>query len=131
MRNRKAVLIPLLLVVALAACTKQVHVKHPNQINDLDGYGYDSLTVAQASLDEAKVQLAAHKFDDRRSSAVEIINAGGAAYDTAHVTWETYRDVLMGLKQGDVLSLEVELRQDLSDMAAAVARVKSLSGGVK
>jgi competence transcription factor ComK len=52
-----------------AACTKQVHVKHPNQINDLDGYGYDSLIVAQGALDEAKVQLAAHKFDDRRSSA--------------------------------------------------------------
>lgn len=128
MRNRKTLTGALLCVLLIAGCTKQVHPKHPNQLNDLDGYAYDSLTVAQASLDEAKAQLASGKFDDRRSSAVEIINGGGASYDLARTTYVAYRDAA-SLNAAILPYLEQRLRDDLQAMAAAVGKVRSLTGG--
>lgn len=131
MRQRKLTALLLVSVLMIAGCTKLVHPKHPNQINDLDGYAYDSLTVAQAALDEAKVQFANGKFDDRKDAAKQIINTGGGSYDVARVSWNTWRDVANGLQAGDVAALETKLRADLSDLGSKIAAVKSLTGGSK
>jgi hypothetical protein len=129
MRNRKtAIALAFVLTIAMVStigCQKNV-TPHPNQLSDLDGKVYDRLTEAQAALDEAKAQYSQGKLPP---TAKDVINAGGAAYETARTSWMTYRDVLSGVKTGSVDAQQQQLNADMLAMAQAIAKVVALTGG--
>lgn len=116
-----------LLAVSNIGCAKKV-TPHPNQINSFDGQVYDTLTTAQATLDEAKAQYAQGKFA-AVPNAKQIINSAGTAYDTTRVSWQTWRDTVQGVKQGDPAALQALLQTDMNNLAAAIAKVVTLIGG--
>lgn len=127
-RNRSlfAVLI-VLFALSNIGCMKKA-TPHPNQINSFDGQVYDTLTTAQATLDEAKSQYAAGKLA-AVPNAKQIINAGGASYETARTAWMTWRDTVQGTRSGDPAVLQSTLQADMNSLAAAIAKVVTLIGG--
>jgi hypothetical protein len=58
-----------------------------------------------------------------------VINAGGAAYETARTSWATWRDISLGVKAGDANVAQVQLNSDMLAMAHAIAKVVALTGG--
>jgi hypothetical protein len=106
-------------------CAKNV-TPHPNQLNAFDGQVYDRLTEAQAALDEAKAQFAAGKLPP---TAKTVINGAGATYEQTRTAWVLWRDVSMGVKQGDQDSLHTQLLADMNQLAQAIINVKALFGG--
>jgi hypothetical protein len=99
---------------------------HPNQINAFDGQTYDILVSAQAALDEAKLQYKAGKLP---TSSKSLINAAGASYETARTSWQTWRDVSLGVRFGDPEALKVTVQADTLALTQAIAEVVKLTGG--
>jgi hypothetical protein len=89
---------------------------HPNDI----------LVSAQAALDEAKLQYKAGKLP---TSSKTLINAAGASYETARTSWQTWRDVSLGVRFGDPEALRVTVQADTLALTQAIAEVVKLTGG--
>lgn len=117
----------LMLLVLSFGCAKKV-TPHPNQINSFDGQAYDALTYAQAALDEAKAQ---YQKGSLPPGSKDIINAAGAAYETARTSWSTWRDIAQGLKAGDATASQAQLQTDIAQMTAAIAKVVQLITSAK
>lgn len=82
-------MVPLLALLLLGSgCNRSAIPRHPNAIDQLDSNTYDTLIVAQAVLDNAKIAVKQGKIPE---SAKPIINAGGAAYNAVRDLWLDYR----------------------------------------
>jgi len=78
----------ILALALLTGCTRSALVRHPDAVDELDARTYDTLLVAQAVLDNAKVEILAGRLP---ASAKPTVNAAGGAYDTLRELWLTYR----------------------------------------
>lgn len=131
-RNRSlAIALGLVLACVLGAtsCAKN-SAPHPNQISPFDGATYDTLMEAQASLDQAKIDYAAGKYA-AIPNAKTIINGAGASYNIAYQGWETWRDIVLGVKAGDAATAQAQLQTDMNNLAAAIANVVKMAKGGK
>lgn len=78
----------ILALIFLAGCGRSALVRHPDAIDELDARTYDTLVVAQAVLDNAKVAILAGRLTP---NAKPVVNAAGSAYDTLRQVWLEYR----------------------------------------
>lgn len=85
--KQSLMLIPILAIL-LAGSNCRTHVPHPGQIDNLDGQTYDTLTVAQSVLDNARIQYTQGKLP---ATAKPVINGMGAAYNELRDLWIQYR----------------------------------------
>src|ERR1051325_5552749 len=72
-----------ILFVLLASCMHQVTV-HPGALNAADSRIYDGLTVAQAAIDQARIELNAGRLPE---ASRQPLNALIAAYNAARTAW--------------------------------------------
>jgi hypothetical protein len=74
-----------LLLLLSSGCAKNIH---PGSIDKLDSTTYDTLTVAQSVLDNAKIQYAQGKLP---TTSKPVINGMGHAYNELRDLWLQYR----------------------------------------
>jgi hypothetical protein len=97
------------------ACQRQSI--HPGAINKVDSDIYDSLLVAQAALNQAKVDFTAGKIP---ASAKDEINVAIRVYNVAQASWKAYHS---GASK-DLVALE----RDIAALTREVAKVIRLRG---
>lgn len=74
-----------ILAVSITGCQHKGVLAHPNQINAFDGAAYDTLTVAQASLNQAKALAPRYpQFKTQLNQAIQSYDAALAAYKAYH-----------------------------------------------
>lgn len=110
---------------AMAQQSAAAHVAHPNQINDADGYTYDTLLTAKAVLDQAKVEFRAGQLP---AAAYKPIQDADAIYANAYADYKLWRDVENGLQPGDQSSLWAKVSNDLQDVVKSVATIRKIGG---
>ncbi len=66
------------------------HVVHPGAVDNFDSNVYDTLTIAQGVLDQAKTEFAQGKLP---ATAKTVINDAGGAYNLLRDAWLGYRAV--------------------------------------
>jgi hypothetical protein len=99
------------LALSLSAC--KVNVPHPGSIDGIDSRTYDSLLVAQAALDAAKIEFAQGTLP---AAAKPVINETGAAYNLTRDAWLTYRATRDAVARQDYAAV----------LLAAVSRLDAL-----
>lgn len=107
--------------------------KHPNQINDVDGITYDSLTVAHGALTSLRAQIATNY-----KQYAPQFNEAAATYSTAFTVYSQFRtDVNSSANPSQavaaltvsIIALENSIQQELHNPAAVAshAREKALA----
>jgi hypothetical protein len=91
-------------------------IRHPNQRNAFDGATYDTLIVAQAALNQAKVEVAA--FPQYK----EQVNQAIAAYNAARAAYALYHTAAAGAPTQD------ELQAQISDLVSRIASLEKAFG---
>lgn len=115
MRKLIAALLPILLLAMLfSGCAAKGVKVHPNQLNDFDGYAYDTLITAQAALEGARDKVAAYP------AAKPVLNQAIAAFNLAEASYKTYHTT----GGGDTS----QLQQQLLAVVSAVAEVQKAFG---
>ena len=107
-------IIVFLLWMATACATRGIH---PGAINKTDSDLYDGFLIAQATLNQAKVDFAAGKIP---ASAKDEINTAIRAYNVAQETWKAWRS---GASKD-----YAQLEKDISALTREVAKVIRLRG---
>lgn len=119
---KKALATILLGVLMTTGCAiKTGKANHPNAVSAVDSDAYDTLIGAQAAIEEAKANIAAHPdAKPALNDAIRIFNLAEAAEKTYHASQ-------------DPASL-AQLQQALPELISAVANLEQLFGkklGVK
>ena len=122
-KSRKSFFASLVIYLAIVnGCAK--YQPHPGSVDTFDSKTYDTLLVAQASLDQAKQQYAAGTISG--DTAKTAINKAGEVYNLTRDAWNTYR----GLRsQGqDATSAVAKVNALIPQLVQAIQDVKSLTG---
>jgi len=82
-------LIPVLCVTN--ACAASRYTVHPGALDKTDSAAYDILLVAEAAIDEARIDSEAGRLPNQTRPA---LNALIQSYDIARETWFTYRGAI-------------------------------------
>ena len=107
-------IIVFLIWLATACASRGIH---PGAINKADSDLYDTLLVAQAALNQAKVDFASGKIP---ASAKDEINVAIRAYNVAQASWKTWRS--------GVSKDYTQLEKDIAALTREVAKVIRLRG---
>ena len=126
MQSSRKILLPLLLVLSLAACQRNPAPSHPNQLSTLDGQAYDVLYTAQAALKEAAAQFKAGTLPQ---SSKPVYTAAAAAYNNCQAAWKTYRAILQNPQSGDLTAVTKALQDQMALLNQSIVALKQL--GVK
>lgn len=107
-------------LVLTVSCVKQIH---PGSINEFDSKTYDSLTIYQSVLDEAKVQFLAGKLPQESKP---IINKAGETYNLLRDAWLTYRAVQNPNNQALVIQLTAQMEALIADLNKILGKKEAL-----
>jgi hypothetical protein len=77
------------LLLATPACAAMRYTAHPGAVSVADSAAYDRLRVAEAVIDQARLDLQAGKLP---ASARKPLNALITSYNVARASWLAYRD---------------------------------------
>jgi hypothetical protein len=102
-----------------AACSR--YAVHPGSLNKTDSAAYDTLLVAEAAIDQARIEYNAGTLP---ASSKTPLDALVKAYNVARESWLTYRGAI-STSQPTQIYLD-QLTKNLNDLTAAV---KALQGG--
>jgi hypothetical protein len=113
---RKTIVLVLLvgLVLATAACALHYSI-HPGALNVTDSVTYDSLLVAKAAIDEARVDDEAGHLP---AEAKDALNTLIDAYNLARDTWLTYRVAITSNEPAALYGQR--LNKDLTNLVTAI-----------
>jgi hypothetical protein len=121
---RKLLVLPLQLLLLLSlACQHQV--VHPGAINPIDSQTADALVIAQADLDQAKMNIQDGTWPKGWAG---FVDEAGAAYNVAKASYLTWRDVVTGVKQGDANALQAQYQADLNNLAQKITSLFGRAG---
>jgi hypothetical protein len=125
-QNRKLILFPILLALALAGCVGSANVTptpppHPNQINAFDGYAYDVLITAQAAVQQVKVEEA--QFPQFKAQ----VNQAIAAYNSAQAAYKIYHTVSASNPLTEPQA-QADLQAQLTSLMAQIAALEKSFG---
>jgi hypothetical protein len=118
----KPLLLALLLilpVMTVSAC--HGYAVHPGSLNQVDSAAFDTLLVAEAAIDQARIEYNAGTLP---ASSKTPLDALVKAYNVARESWLTYRGAI-STSQPTQIYLD-QLTKNLNDLTAAV---KALQGG--
>lgn len=111
-----------LALTLLSGCAiKSGHINHPNAVSAFDSDAFDTLIGAQAAIEEAKANIAAHPdAKPALNEAIRIYNFAEAAEKTYHASQDS--------------ASFADLQKAIPELIAAVANLEQLFGkklGVK
>ena len=110
----------LLMAVLLSASGCAAHYAvHPGAVNTADSAAYDTLLIAQATIDQARAALQAGELPD---SAKDPLNALIDSYNLARTSWLTYRGAVAANVPSDVYL--TQLTQNLTSVTNAIQAFK-------
>src|SRR3989442_14530745 len=104
--------IPLLLVTP--ACAMHYTV-HPGALNQVDSAAYDTLLIAESTIDQARLDF---KSGQLPAGAKPALDALVRAYNAARESWLTYRGAIATNVPSAVYFSQ--LNQNLTDLASAI-----------
>lgn len=109
-----------LLIAYLSGCKH--YTVHPGAASVADSKAYDSLLVAHAAIEQAKIEYrgGAVKIDDK------YINDAVAAYNIARASYLTFHDA--ALAGGNTAQLELNLAHDLANLTSVIAALEKQLG---
>lgn len=122
LRRKLSVLVILLTLCAALGCSHTPYVVHPGATGTPDSQMADRLNEAQASLTQAKKNIADGTWP--KTWAVEVDHAG-FLYNVARTSLITYEDVAAGKKTGDPVALQALATKDIQALADAVSALFS------
>jgi hypothetical protein len=119
---KKLLVVILAMTVFVSGCAiKSGHVNHPNAVSAFDSDAYDTLLGAQAAIEEAKSNIAAHPdAKDALNATIKVYNLAEAAEKTYHASQDA--------------AAYADLQKALPELISAVATLEQLFGkklGVK
>ena len=115
--SRLKTLIPLLLVpivLSTAACAAR-YTLHPGALNVSDSAAYDTLLVAEAAIDQARLENQTRALPSPEKAALNNLIR---SYNVARDSWLTYRGAIATNVPPDPYFQQ--LSQNLTDLASAV-----------
>jgi len=104
--------IPLLLVTP--ACAMHYSV-HPGALNPADSAAYDTLLIAESTIDQARLDLNSGELP---AGAKPALDALVESYNIARDSWLTYRGAISSNAPADLYLSQ--LNQNLTDLAGAI-----------
>ena len=125
MKRISLVIVSMLVILAMFGCANQTKPQTlpPGAFNSADAKLFDSLMVAQASLESVKKDAA-----NLPASAKPLLNKAIASYNMAEAAYQGYRAAVAAGKAGDQTGVTVAIVQATADISALV---QSLVGGGK
>jgi hypothetical protein len=108
------ILLLVLVVLSTAACAAQ-YKPHPGALNKVDSAAYDALFVAEAAIDQARIENQTRPLP---ADAKDALNRLIDAYNLARATWLTYRGAVTTNTGSDPYLKQ--LTQNLTDLTAAL-----------
>jgi hypothetical protein len=106
------------LLSSVSACAAHYTV-HPNALNSTDSAAYDTLLIAQASIDQARV---AYQAGQLPSAAKDSFNTLIRSYNVAHDSWLTYRGAIAANEPADIYF--AQLTTNISNLMDAIRALK-------
>jgi hypothetical protein len=116
-----AILILILLVLSASSCAAHYRI-HPGALSTTDSAAYDALLVAQAAIDQARVDFKAGELPEKAKDPLNVLIQ---AYNVARDSWLTYRGAIT--TSGTSVSSQAylaQLNKHLSDLADAIKRLQ-------
>jgi hypothetical protein len=104
--------IPLLLVTP--ACAMHYSV-HPGAFNQVDSAAYDTLLIAESTIDQARLDFESGQLP---AGAKPALDALVRSYNIARASWLTYRGAISTNAPADLYLSQ--LNQNLTDLAGAI-----------
>jgi uncharacterized protein Usg len=106
-------------LIGVQACHKMP--VHPGALDTFDSNTYDALLIAQAVLDQAKIE---YKLGNFPTVSLPFINKAGDSYNVARDAWLTYRAIKLAGATGNelqdamsrVTALLGQLDRDIADV---------------
>lgn len=113
---KKLLAVILAMTFSIGGCAiKSGKVNHPNAINTFDSDAYDTLIGAQAAIEEAKANIAAHpEAKDSLNATIKVYNLAEAAEKTYHASQDA--------------ASYADLQKALPELISAVANLEQLFG---
>lgn len=111
-------LLLVLAVLSTAACA--AHYKpHPGALNTVDSAAYDTLLVAEAAIDQARVDNQTSPLPDQAKNALNTLID---SYNVARTAWLTYRGAVATNTPSD--QYFQQLTKNLMDLTNALEALK-------
>jgi hypothetical protein len=112
----KALIVLILVPLAMSgsACAAAHYSLHPGALNQIDSATYDTLVVAQTTIDDARVAYEAGRLPDSTKPAFDTLVR---SYNLARQSWLTYRGVATQVPDTVYFN---QLNQNLTDLATAL-----------
>jgi hypothetical protein len=110
-----------MLVMCVGGCAVMHYTPHPGALNTADSAAYDTLTIAQAAIDQAKADYQAKQLPP---GAKDTINALVQAYTVARESWLAYRSAIATNVPSDAYFQK--LNKNLSDLISAIQAIKEV-----
>jgi hypothetical protein len=109
------VLIAVPLLISGSACAAVHYTVHPGALDQLDSSAYDTLVVAQATIEAARADYDAGRLAEETKAAFDTLVR---SYNDARNSWLTYRDATT--TQVPATAFLSQLNQNLTDLANAL-----------
>jgi hypothetical protein len=113
LQHEFGIAVVLVVLVLASGCAARLTV-HPGAFNRVDSAAYDSLLIAEAAIDQAKIAYAAGQLPGGRQGLDALI----ASYGVAREAWLTYRGAL-GTNVSPQAYLD-KLNSNLADLVNAI-----------
>jgi hypothetical protein len=110
-----------LLVLSVSGCAALHYNVHPGALNTTDSAAYDTLLIAQATIEAARAEDQNHPLPPNAKAA---INTLVRSYTAARESWLTYRGAISTNVQSD--SYFQQLNKNLSDLITAIQALKGV-----
>ena len=109
-------IVPFLLVTPACAMHSQLH---PGALSTIDSAAYDTLLIAQAAIDQARLDFQSGRLPARAKPALDEL---ASSYNLARTSWLTYRDAISTNASAD--EYLTHLNQNLIDLASAIRALR-------
>ena len=112
----------LLLIVPLALTTQACAIHydvHPGALNQTDSAAYDTLLIAETTIDQARLDFQSGQLP---ATAKPALDALIQSYNIARASWLTYRGAISANTPADMYF--TQLNQNLTDLATAIRKLE-------
>jgi hypothetical protein len=107
------------LLFATPACASLHYTVHPDALNTADSTAYDTLLIAQAAIDQARV---ANQTTPLPPDLKTALNTVVQSYNVARESWLTYRGAVATNAPADAYL--TQLNNNLLDLSKAIQALK-------
>jgi hypothetical protein len=111
-----------LLVLCVSGCAAMHYTVHPGALNTADSVAYDTLTIAQAAIDQAKADYQNRQLPPSTKAAINTLIQ---SYTVARESWLTYRGAIATNVPSD--SYFQQLNKNLSNLITAIEAIKEVN----